>query len=123
LANATDRHNKNPIKNNNRSANIPRDKWHSLDHKNKEIWDQLDDKAKAIIVGYGNANSSNNIPKPNNKSYSQSLNHFQRCQANLYDMSAYDSFQAFMHQTDTTKSDANHEYGTPDECPPTSNEV
>jgi hypothetical protein len=28
-----------------------------------------------------------------------------------------------MHQTDMTKSDENHEYGTPNECPPTSNEV
>jgi hypothetical protein len=38
-------------------------------------------------------------------------------------MSAYDLLQAFMHQTDMTKSDENHEYGTSDECRLTSNEV
>jgi hypothetical protein len=61
--------------------------------------------------------------KPNNSSYSQHINNFQRRQANLHDMSAYDLLQAFMHQIDTTKSDENHEYGTLDEYPPTSNEV
>jgi hypothetical protein len=105
LANATDSHNKKPLKNNNRSAYMPKDKWYSLDNKNKEIWDQLDDKAKAIILGYGYNNSSNNIPKPTNASYSQPLNHVQRRQANLHDISAYDLLQAFMHQTDMTKSD------------------
>jgi hypothetical protein len=38
LANATDRHNKKPIKNNNRSAYMPKEKCYSLDNKNKEIW-------------------------------------------------------------------------------------
>jgi hypothetical protein len=123
LANATDRHNKKPIRNNNRSAYNPKDKWYSHDNKNKEIWDQLDDKSKAIILGYGNTNSYNNIPKSNNASYSQPLDHFQHRQANLHEMSAYDLLQAFMHQTDMIKSDENHEYGTPDECPSTSNEV
>jgi hypothetical protein len=53
---------------------------------------------------YGNTNSSNNVPKPNNSSYSQPLNHFQRRQANRHDMSAYDLLQAFMHQTGVMKT-------------------
>ena len=52
LANATDRYNKKNIKGINMSVNMPKDKWYSLDSKNKEIWDKLDDKAKAIILGY-----------------------------------------------------------------------
>jgi hypothetical protein len=102
---------------------MPNDKWYSLENKNKEISDQLDDKAKAIILGYGNTNSSNSIPKPNNALYSQPLNQFQRRQANLHDLSANNFLQAFMHQTDMTKSDENHEYSNPDEFPPYTNKL
>lgn len=31
---------------------MAKDKWFALDSKSKELWDQLDDKAKSIILGY-----------------------------------------------------------------------
>jgi hypothetical protein len=86
-AHDTDRYNKKPTKHDNRLAYMPKNKCNRLENNNKELWDQPDDKAKAIILGYGNTNSSNNIPKPNNASYSQPLYHFQHLQANLHDMS------------------------------------
>jgi hypothetical protein len=87
LANAADSNKNRPIRISNRSVYMPKAKWYSLDNKNKEIWDQFDDKAKAIILGYGNTYSSYIIPKPNN-GYSGPLNHFKRRQANLHDMLA-----------------------------------
>jgi len=62
LANATDRYNKRPIRNGNRSVHMSKDKWHSLNGKNKEIWDKLDDKAKSIILGYDKSNAPSRAP-------------------------------------------------------------
>jgi hypothetical protein len=31
---------------------MPKDKWFKLDQKTKDLWDQIDDKQKAIILGY-----------------------------------------------------------------------
>jgi hypothetical protein len=45
---------------------MQKDNWYSLNNKKKEIRDRLDDESKAFILGYGNTNSPNNIPKPNN---------------------------------------------------------
>jgi hypothetical protein len=30
---------------------MPKDKWFALDQNTKEIWDQIDDKSKSIILG------------------------------------------------------------------------
>jgi hypothetical protein len=38
----------------NSGVHMHRDKWFSLDGNSKEIWDQLDDKAKYTILGYSN---------------------------------------------------------------------
>ena len=40
---------------NNRSNNIVKmssDKWYSLDEKSRAIWDQIDNNAKSLILGY-----------------------------------------------------------------------
>jgi hypothetical protein len=31
---------------------MPKDKWLNLDQKTKDLWDQIDDKFKSIILGY-----------------------------------------------------------------------
>jgi hypothetical protein len=62
---------------------MSRDKWFSLSETQKLIWDQLDDKAKAIILG---------ISKPQPQSSSP-----QR-QVNLHEISVFDFLQANAHQ-------------------------
>jgi hypothetical protein len=37
---------------------MQRNKWFNLDTKSKEIWDQLDDKDKSIILGYDTRGSN-----------------------------------------------------------------
>jgi hypothetical protein len=58
LANSTERLNKyfgSDIKN---GVRMPRNKSFNHDIKSKETWDQLDDKAKSIILGYDTRGSN-----------------------------------------------------------------
>jgi hypothetical protein len=66
---------------------MSKDKWLSLDQKTKDLWDQIDDKYKSIILGYAKSSSpspSSNRP-PSKLPYSNQRHH-----SNLHDMSAYD---------------------------------
>ena len=68
------------------------DKWFSLDQKQKEIWDQLDEKAKSIILGY-----SKPPDKPFSKKSFNKSSFPRKQQVNLHEISAYDFIQANMH--------------------------
>jgi hypothetical protein len=59
---------------------MSRDKWFSLSEAQRLIWDQLDDKAYAIILG---------ISKPQPSAQRQ---------VNLHEISVYDFLQAHVHQ-------------------------
>jgi hypothetical protein len=56
---------------------MPKDKWLNLDTKTKDLWDQIDDKYKSIILGYTKILSSSptlnkppsNPPYPNQRRY------------------------------------------------------
>ena len=75
---------------------MPKDKWFSLDQKTKELWDQIDDKQKAIILGYMKPGSF--IPNnSNNRFPSKPPLLPNRRNVNLHDMSAYDFLQAHIH--------------------------
>jgi hypothetical protein len=52
LAKSTEGRNKSFGSNIKNGVHMQRYKWFNLDTKSKEIWDQLDDKAKSIILGY-----------------------------------------------------------------------
>jgi hypothetical protein len=67
-----------PSKSFSQRPRMSRDKWFSLTESQREIWDKLDDKAKAIILG---------ISKPQPQSH-----------VNLHDISVYDFLQANIHQ-------------------------
>jgi hypothetical protein len=58
---------------------MSRDKWFSLSEAQRLIWDQLDDKAKAIILGISK-------PQPSQR------------QVNLHEISVFDFLQANAHQ-------------------------
>jgi Reverse transcriptase (RNA-dependent DNA polymerase) len=105
LANATERYNKKQVKFGNRAVHMPRDKWYNLDSKNKEIWDKLDDKAKSIILGYDNTAGTSKSPPSHQQSNFKPKTSFQRHQANLHELTAYDFLQAFIHETDTSNND------------------
>jgi hypothetical protein len=93
------------------------DKWFGLDEASRSVWDQLDEKAKSIILGY-------TTPEPTHRSstakstFGSSPNRpsFNR-QANLHEISAYDFLLANMH--DVTYDDTAHaHFDTADDPPP-----
>jgi hypothetical protein len=66
---------------------MSKDKWLCLDQNIKNLWDQIDDKYKTIILGCAKLSSpspSSNRP-PRKSPYSNQRHH-----SNLHDMSAYD---------------------------------
>ena len=80
------------------SIRMPRDKWFNLDDDSKAIWDQLDDKAKAVILGY-TPNERHTALRPAN-SHNPSFGRPPfRPQAHLHEISAYDYLQAYTHTT------------------------
>jgi hypothetical protein len=36
---------------------MPKDKWFGLDQKTKDLWDQIDDKYKSVILSYTKSSS------------------------------------------------------------------
>ena len=118
LANATEHHNKKQVKFGNRAVHMPRDKWYNLDSKNKEIWDKLDDKAKSIILGYNNTVGTNKPSSIHQQSNYKPKTSFQRHQANLHELTAYDFLQAFIHETDTSNDDNTGDTNNDIEIPP-----
>jgi hypothetical protein len=81
---------------------MPSDKWYGLDAACKAIWDQLDDKAKSIILGYTKpepqqarfpTNTSNFLRPPDSQSSKTPF----KPQVNLHDISAYDFLLANIH--------------------------
>jgi hypothetical protein len=41
----------------NKRIRMPKDKWFGLDQKAKDLWDQIDDKYKSVILGYNKSSS------------------------------------------------------------------
>lgn len=66
-------------------ARMSRDKWHSLQDKDRQIWDRLDDRAKAIILG-------------NSKVPDTTIDPLRRI--NLHEISVFELLQAHFHETE-----------------------
>ena len=78
------------------TARMPRDKWMSLSEQQRLLWDQLDDQAKAVILGPPSS-------RPNgNGRFDRRQRDNPKRQVNLHDISAYDllCLQANLHDLD-----------------------
>jgi hypothetical protein len=71
---------------------MSKEKWYALSEKERLIWDQLDDKAKSIILGIGN-----NGPPTTASIQDKTSDLNTETKANLHGMSAYDFIQANLH--------------------------
>jgi hypothetical protein len=76
---------------------MPTDKWFGLDQKTKDLWDQIADKYKSVILGYTKSSSSapafirtsSKPPFPPRQ---------QRRNINLHEMSAFEFLQVHTHE-------------------------
>lgn len=89
-ANAHDQRMKRPFKSAPNRIRMSRDRWLSLTDKDRQIWDQLGDSAKATILGIPSGQKS----KDNNQGFKAKPTH----QVNLHELSAYDFLQAHLHE-------------------------
>jgi hypothetical protein len=72
------------------------DKWFGIDQKTKNLWDQIDDKYKSIILGYTKPSTSSPFSsKPPSKPYFPTK---PRRNINLHEMSAYEFLQVHSHE-------------------------
>ena len=77
---------------------MPRDRWFSLSDKDRQLWDQLDDKAKASILGTSVPTTTGAPPFDRR----QRDNPTRR--TNLHDLSAYEFLQAHFHDLNSDQS-------------------
>ena len=84
-ANAHDRRIKPSPKPNSQRVRMPRDRWFHLSDKDRQVWDQLDEKSKAIILGISAAPGDRSLLENSNR------------RVNLHEMSAFDFLQAQVH--------------------------
>ena len=64
---------------------LPYERWKLLDESSRQIWDKLDDKAKAIILGISKSSSTAPSTTPR--------------RANLHEMTVMDVLQAYIHES------------------------
>jgi hypothetical protein len=75
---------------------MPKDKWFGIDQKTKDLWDQIDDKYKSIILGYTKPSTSSPFSSkpPSKPPFPNKL----RCNINLHEMSADEFLQVNYHE-------------------------
>ena len=96
-ANAHDQRQRTP---NSTSSHVfmPCDWWFGLSDSDRKIWDQLDVKAKAVILGTGTpTNTPNQRFTPCPRPPEQCSRFTPPCCVNLHDISAFDFLQANLH--------------------------
>jgi hypothetical protein len=101
LANCTERRNKFFGSNFKNCLCMQRDKWFNLDTKSKEIWDQLDDKVKSIILGYDTRGYISSFTPSDGFSKTNLL---PQQRINLHVMSAYDLLPVYALQVNHATS-------------------
>jgi len=95
-ANAHDQRSRRPpFKPGPRRIHMARDRWMSLSDKDRLIWDQLDDNAKATILGLSGQKPQ--VPPSRAPAPPTSF------RANLHELSAYDFLQAQLHDIQETQ--------------------
>ena len=63
---------------NSQRVHMPCDRWFNLSEKDRQVWDQLDEKSKAIILGISAAPGDRSLLENSNR------------RVNLHEMSAFD---------------------------------
>jgi hypothetical protein len=93
-AHSTDHWTKSANKCGNGDVRMQHAKWFSLETKSREIWDQLDNRAKPIILGYkkNGSGSSSMSSKPGTK-----FGPFQK-KSNLHEISAHEFVQTYSRE-------------------------
>jgi hypothetical protein len=75
---------------------MPQDKWFGINQKTKELWDQIDDNDKTVILGYTNSSSPSPFPS---RPLSKPPFPLKQCSnINLHEMAAYDLLQVHTHE-------------------------
>ena len=85
---------------------MPKDRWMQLPASARSVWDQLDDKAKAVILGLSSSGTSPGLKKSkqpvrfssNTKPPVQTQQPSLRRRVNLHDISAHDLLEAYSHE-------------------------
>jgi hypothetical protein len=88
---------------------MPKGKWFGLDQKTMDLWDQIDDKYKSVILGYNKPSSPSTFSsKPSGKPPFPTK---PRHNINLLEMSAYEFLQVHSHELepDPEPGEAIHE--------------
>jgi hypothetical protein len=76
-------------------VHIPKDKWFGLSQKTKQLWDQIDDNDKLVILGYTKSYSpSSSSSRPPGK---PPFPPKQCCSINLHEMSTYEFLKVHTH--------------------------
>ena len=106
---AHDRWPKPPPRSSQPRVRMPRDRWLSLSDKDRSTWDQLDEKAKAIILGSSGDTSSSRTSRDTPMR-----------RVNLHELSAFDFLQANLHHALPFDSDP---HDPPDDAHPSPADV
>jgi hypothetical protein len=78
----------------NDKVRMPKDKWFGLDQKTKDLWDQIDDKYKSVVLGCTKSSSPSLFRTPRKPPFPPK----QRRGINLHEMSAYEFLQVHSHE-------------------------
>jgi hypothetical protein len=73
---------------------MPKDKWFGLDQKTKDLWDQIDDKYKSVILGYTKSSSPSPFRTPSKSLFPPK----QSRGINLHEISAYEYLKVHSHE-------------------------
>jgi hypothetical protein len=97
----------------NDKVRMPKDKWFGLDQKTKDLWDQIDDKYKSVILGYTKSSSPSPFRTPSKPPFPPK----QSRGINLHEMSAYEYLQEYSHELepDPTPDEITNEESQVDE--------
>jgi hypothetical protein len=75
---------------------MPKDKWFGIDQKTKDLWDQIDDNYKSVILGY--TKPSTPPPFSSKPPSKPSFPTKPLRNINLHEMSAYEFLQVHSHE-------------------------
>jgi hypothetical protein len=75
---------------------MPKDKWFGISQKTKELWDQIDDNDKLVILGY---TKSSSLSSYSSRSPGKPPFPPKQCHSiNLHEMSIYEFLQVHTHE-------------------------
>ena len=95
---------------------MPRERWMQLTPEQRQLWDKLHDKAKAIILGISSSGTKSTGSSPQK-------NDSPRRNANLHEMSAMDLLQIFTAEADEPADSNPEEFSDANDVPEENNDT